>query len=192
MTETERIVKFLNQLHERYLESLRRILRGPVKNALFRICGPEYAAPPFLPPSLFAKFVTPYDGQYIQMIKEAGGWPRLHIHGRIAEVLAEIQKMGPDAIDPIEPPPDGDIDLAILKNNIGGQICLMGGIELKHLEARDGEFVEQHVRELILAGKPGGRFVIMPTAAPINIPLSPKTEANYFRWIEAALEAGQY
>ena len=192
MTETEGIVKALDQLHERYLESLRRILRGPVKNALFRICGPEYAAPPFLPPSLFAKFVSPYDGQYIQMIKEAGAWPRLHIHGKIAGVLAEVQKMAPDAIDPIEPPPDGDIDVATLKRTIGGQICLMGGIELKHLDARDGEFVEQLVRELILAGKPGGRFVIMPTAAPINIPVSAKTEANYFRWIEVALKAGQY
>jgi hypothetical protein len=32
----------------------------------------------------------------------------------------------------------------------------------------------------------------MPTAAPINIPLAPQTEANYMRFIDTALEMGDY
>jgi hypothetical protein len=32
----------------------------------------------------------------------------------------------------------------------------------------------------------------MPTAAPINLPLNPKTEANYRALIEAGLEFGGY
>jgi len=32
----------------------------------------------------------------------------------------------------------------------------------------------------------------MPTAAPINIPLSPRTEENYLAFIDAALEYGEY
>ena len=192
MVETEVIVRAMDEFHERTVERLKRVLRGPVKNALFRICGPELATPPFLPPELFARFVTPYVSRYVQMIREAGAWPRIHIHGKIGRVLEEIKKIAPAAIDPIEPPPDGDIELISLKREIGGQICLMGGIEPRHLEAGDGNFVEKLVRELMAAGKPGGRFVIMPTAAPIDIPLPPRTEANYFRWIETALEVGKY
>ncbi len=105
-------------------------------------------------------------------------------------MLDEIAAIDPAAIDPIEPPPDGDIDLAELKKRIGGRIVLMGGVELKHLEARDEAFVERLIRDLIAAGKPGGRFAIMPTAGPINIPLAPQTERNYIRFIETALEAG--
>ena len=79
-----------------------------------------------------------------------------------------------------------------MKRAIGGSICLTGGIELKHLEAASARFVEQLVRETMEAGKPGGRFILMPTAAPINVPLSPRTEANYIRFIETALETAAY
>ena len=40
--------------------------------------------------------------------------------------------------------------------------------------------------------KAGGGFVLMPTAAPINLPLSPNTEANYKEFIDAGLEFGGY
>ena len=38
----------------------------------------------------------------------------------------------------------------------------------------------------------GDGFVLMPTAAPINVPLSPRTERNYFAYIEAGLKYGGY
>ena len=192
MTETKTMTAALDQLHGRYVESLRRILTGPVKDVVFRICGPEYATPPYLPPELFRRFVTKYDRVYIDMIRAAAGIPRIHCHGKTARVIDQIAEIGPDALDPIEPPPDGDISVADLKRRIGGRICLTGGIELKHLEAADGDFIAALVRDTLAAGKPGGRFILMPTAAPINVPLSPKTEANYFRFIETALEMAEY
>jgi hypothetical protein len=192
ITETRPIAHALDILHERYRESLRKILKGPVKNAVFRICGPEYATRPYLPPELFRRFVTQYDGEYIRMIQEAGAFARLHSHGKIAGVVDQIREMGPDALDPIEPPPDGDIDLTALKKALGGRICLIGGIELKFLEHAEEDEVERIVRQTMAAGKPGGRFVIMPTAAPINTPLALKTEKNYFRYIETSLETGGY
>ena len=48
------------------------------------------------------------------------------------------------------------------------------------------------VRRVLEAGKPGGRFVIMPTAAPINVPLAEKTEALYRAYIDEALALGAY
>jgi len=192
ITDTDVIGAALDRLHQRYTERLRRILTGPVENVVFRICGPEYATPPYLPPELFRCFVTRYDTEYIRMIREAGGFPRLHSHGKIGRVVDQIAEMAPDALDPIEPPPDGDISIAELKQAVGDHICLTGGIELKFLEAETAEYVESLVRRTMAAGKPGGRFILMPTAAPINIPLSPKTEANYRRFIETALEIGRY
>jgi hypothetical protein len=52
--------------------------------------------------------------------------------------------------------------------------------------------VERAVRECMVAAKPGGRYVIMPTAAPIGVPLARQTEDNYVRFIDTALQCGQY
>lgn len=192
ITETAAISSALDQLHERHREALRRRLSGPVRNVVFRICGPEYATPPYLPPELFRRFVTRYDAEYCAMIRQAGAFPRIHCHGRIGRVIDQIAEMAPDALDPCEPPPDGDIGMAELKAKIGQRVCLTGGIELKHLENATGGQIEQLVRDTMAAGKPGGRFIIMPTAAPINIPLSPRTESNYMRFIDTALQSGRY
>jgi hypothetical protein len=190
--ETEAIEAALDRLHERYTEVLRRTLTGPVQNVVFRICGPEYATPPYLPPELFRRFVTRYDAQYVRMIREAGAFPRIHSHGKIGKVIDQIAEMAPDALDPLEPPPDGDISVDGLKKALGDRICLMGGIELKHLEHADGAVVEDLTRKTMTEGKPGGRFVIMPTAAPINLPLAPRTAENYERFIETALAESAY
>ncbi|MCL2700396.1 MAG: hypothetical protein FWE88_01735 [Phycisphaerae bacterium] len=191
MTETDAFVAAMDRLHEKYVEVLRRTLAGPVKNCLFRIYGPEYATPPFLPPELFAKFVTRYDRVYCRMMREAGVFPRIHSHGKIGRVVEEIRKIDPVAIDPVEPPPDGDITIAQLKRQLP-ELVLCGGLELKHIEAADATFIDALVRDLIAQGKPGGRYIILPTAAPINIPLRQKTAANYRQFIETALEAGRY
>ncbi len=39
---------------------------------------------------------------------------------------------------------------------------------------------------------PGGRFILMPTAAPIHVPFSPKTKESCRRFVEAALTAAAY
>ena len=143
ITETPAMLAAMDQLHERRIQTLQRILAGPVRNAVFRICGPEYATVPYLPPEMFQLFVTRYDGQYIRMIQQAGGFARLHCHGKIARVLDQIIELAPDALDPLEPPPDGDITLAELKHALGDRMCLMGGLELRPLEmSLEDAFVE--------------------------------------------------
>jgi hypothetical protein len=84
------------------------------------------------------------------------------------------------------------MELTELKKQIGDTVCLMGGIELKHLEFCTPQQVEDLTKRTIAAGKPGGRFVIMPTAAPIAIELGKSTEENYLRFIETALAEGKY
>lgn len=188
----ERTRYLLDAIFERQRHHLAGVLRAGVGKAIVRICGPEYATPPFLPPDAFDRFVVPYVRRYVEMIREAGAYARIHCHGCIGQVLGSIASMEPDALDPIEPPPDGDVTLAEVKRRIGDRVCLMGGIELRDLEnVRPGE-MDRIVREALAAAKKGGRYVIMPTAAPINIPLSPRTERNYLEFIDAALRHGAY
>jgi len=69
---------------------------------------------------------------------------------------------------------------------------LMGNVELRDLEGCTAGQVRQIVKRCMEQGKAGGRYVLMPTAAPINVPLSPRTEANYLAYLEAGREYGGY
>lgn len=191
LTETEHFARTVAVLHERLMESLRRRLDANVCE-LYRLCGPEYATPPYLPPELFARLVVPYVREMVDLIHEKGALVRFHCHGKIGQVLDLIAETGADAMDPCEAPPDGDIELADVKRRVGDRICLCGNLQLKLLEHGSREQVVAAVKKCMDSAKAGGRYMILPTAAPINIPLAKKTEENYFAWIDAALEFGEY
>ena len=146
----------------------------------------------YLPPPYFSRFVTPYLKEMTELIHRYGGLARIHSHGRIGKVLDDIISCGADSLDPCEAPPDGDITLRELKAVTSGKMCLFGNIQLKSLEHADTHEIRGIVRVCMDSAKEGGGYVIMPTAAPINIPLSPKTEENYRIFIETALEYGKY
>jgi len=171
-----------------YLDKLLEADFGP----LFRIVGPEYATPPYLDPETFRSFVLEYDKPLCKKIKKAGKYVRVHCHGKIAKVLDLIMELEPDALDPVEPPPDGDITLSEAKRRTQGKVTLFGNIELKYLEHGTRKQVEDLTLQALKEGMPGGRFVIMPTAAPINVPLSKRTEENFLCFIETALRYGSY
>ncbi len=192
VTNEREITYFLDRIHERQMDCLRKILRHNVRDVIFRICGPEYATPPYLPPAYFRKYVTPYLERICRAVREAGGFARVHSHGKIARVLDQVVASGAQGLDPIEPPPDGDIELSEVKRRYGDRLCLFGNIELRELEHSSREKVDALVKRAMDEAKEGGGFVLMPTAAPINVPLSKKTGENYLQYIESGLKYGTY
>jgi len=191
-SEPERFRYLLDVLFEQIRVELRQTLATGIRDCVFRVVGAEYAAPPYLPPGLFEKYVVPYDREMNRAIRESGNWPRLHCHGKIRNVLDLIAATEPAGLDPCEPPNQGDIELDEIKRRIGGRVCLMGNVELRDLEGCTPPQVRQIVKRRMEQGKAGGRYVLMPTAAPINVPLSPRTEANYLAYLEAGREYGGY
>ncbi len=191
VTEPDHFAGTVAAIHERLMVNLRHMLDGGVVD-LYRIVGPEYATPPFLHPDHFREFVVPYVGELVDLVHGRGAMTRIHCHGRINQVLDMIAETGADALDPCEAPPDGDITLAEVKRRTAGRMCLFGNLQLKLLETGTGDEVAAAVRACMDAAKDGGGYIIMPTAAPINTPLSPRTADNYRRFIETAVELGDY
>ena len=153
---------------------------------LWRIYGPEYVTEPFLPAYLFDEYVVKYTGPMVAMIKAHGGFARIHAHGRIGKVLDKIVGMGADAIDPIEPPPHGDVNLKFVRERYGKQMVLFGNIEIADLENLSGEKFRPLVRQAIADGTTGeGRgFVMMTSASPYGREISAQTMRNYEIMIE--------
>ncbi len=159
---------------------------------LYRLVGAEYCTPPYLPPRLFREFVTPYLAEMLTELHAHGCYGRVHCHGKIRHVLDDLCAIGADGIDPVEPPPDGDIPLAEVKARYGDRLVLFGNMELKYLETETPAEIDARVRAMMDNAKANGGFVLMPTAAPINIPLAPRTAENYLAYLAAGEKYGGY
>ena len=191
MTETEHFETVVKEFHRRNMENLKRMIQTAPAD-IYRIYGPEYMCPPYLPPKYFERFMLPYLTEMVSLIHQYGRPVRIHSHGKIGQVIDMIVDTGCDAVDPCEEIPDGDTTLGELKQRVGHKITLFGSMQLKLLENGTPEQVRRETIRMMRAGKPDGRFVIMPTAGPINTPLNPKTERNYQVFIDTALEYGVY
>lgn len=191
MTESEHFKKTLDKIHERNMQNYKRMLDTQAVD-LYRIVGPEYCTPPYLPPYMFDEYVVPYVKDICDLIHSYGKKVRIHSHGKISRVLDGIINTGADAIDPAEDIPDGDISLKDVKKKLQNKMCVFGNIQLKMLENSSEQEVRDYVKYCMDSAKEGYGYVIMPTAAPINIPLSPKTRDNYLAFIDEAVKSGKY
>jgi len=156
---------------------------------LWRIYGPEYVTEPYLPPHLFKEYVVRYTGPMVDTIQKYSGFARIHCHGRIRAVLDYIVEMGAAAIDPIEPPPHGDVELEYVRRKYGKELVLFGNLELADIENMEpGDF--EKVVEKALAdgtGVEGRGFVLLPSSAPNGRKITPRIMANYETMIRLAL-----
>jgi hypothetical protein len=185
------------KLFHRLLEKLsRHIYRRTEETAkgfpghLWRIYGPEYATEPYLPPHLFKEYVVRYTGPMVETIQKYGGFARIHCHGRIRAVLDYIVEMGAAAIDPIEPPPHGDVELEHVRRKYGRELVLFGNLEIADIENMEPNKFEKVVEKTLEDGTSGeGKgFVLMPSSAPNGRKITPRMMANYETMVRLATD----
>lgn len=184
------ILELMDFFHERILNYLRHLLKeGAV--ALYRIVGPEYATPPYLHPREFDRLVTSYDVDLVDLLHRYEGYARLHSHGRVKRVLGSFKEMEVDAVDPLEPPPDGDIELSEARKILGREVTLIGNIEERLFEVGSKGDIEKAVRKAIEEGAYDGSFILCPTAMPLTTPLSKRIQENIIFYIDCGLKYGR-
>jgi len=184
---TERTL--FHQLLERFASTLlpkTEAVARALPGRLWRIYGPEYASPPFLPSHLFREYVCRYVTPMIEAIHRHGGYARIHSHGNLKAILDDIAGMGPDGLDPIEPPPQGDVELAYVRERYGNDIVLFGNLEASDIENLPTDQFSERIKRAIDEGTSGtGRgFVLMPSACPCGRELSPLALKNYQKIVE--------
>jgi hypothetical protein len=179
-TEQDLCHKLLEK-HARYIHKRTEQVAREFPGRLWRIYGPEFASEPFLPPHLFNEYVVSYDKPMVEMIQHYNGFVRLHSHGNLRGILDHMAGMKVDAIDPIEPPPQGDVELEYVRQKYGQQMVLFGNLEISDIENMPSEKFRQLVRRSIKAGTMGeGRgFVLMPSSSPCTREISELTLRNY-------------
>ncbi|MBN1874281.1 MAG: hypothetical protein JXA33_08615 [Anaerolineae bacterium] len=180
----------LLEKHARVLYPMVEQVAREFPGHLWRIYGPEYASVPFLPPRLFEEYVVRYTGPMVDMIQKYGGFARIHCHGRLKHILPYIVAMHPAGLDPIEPPPQGDVMLSDVRREYGAEMVLFGNIEASEIETLSTSTFAARVRQALRDGTEGsGRgFVLMPSSCPYGREISSQVLRNYETMVKLAQE----
>jgi uroporphyrinogen-III decarboxylase len=182
----------LLQKHARHLYARVATVAREFPGHLWRVVGSEYASEPFLPPSLYDAYEVRYTQPIIETIQREGGYARLHSHGRLRHILPYIAGMEVDGLDPIEPPPQGDMALIDVRRHYGETMVLFGNIEASEIENLRPDIFERRVRAALEQGTAGsGRgFVLMPSACPYGREINARVMTNYETMVRLAKAYG--
>ncbi len=192
LTEPELMHRALEHCLAQMLPRITAVAQA-LPGRLWRIYGPEYASPPYLPPYRFEEYVVRYDRPIVEAIQKPGGYARIHSHGRLRQILPHIVATGCAGLDPIEPPPQGDVELEYVRREYGRQLVLFGNLEISDIENLPTPAFRQKVERALREGTAGsGRgFVLMPSACPYGRKLAPLTLRNYETMVECVEACGR-
>ena len=194
VTEFEMIRSLVAFHFERLSANLKGLLDALVPfdvPFLFYTGGPERACPPLLPPKAFKELVTPYQKRLVALIHEYGYPVSLHCHGRVKEVFPYVLESGFDVLEPIEPPPQGNIDLEELRRAADGKMALMGYVQDQEFYSVTEDEMRGRVRAIAeLVGETTG-CICAPTCTPFQHPPTDTYVTNYLAFLDEAEKAGR-
>jgi hypothetical protein len=146
----------------RLLDHARQALAAGVRG-VYGWVGPELCIPPLMSPAHFDRYVTALDKPLIDLIHEGGGHVWVHCHGRMGPVLERFADLGVDVLNPIEPPPMGDLSLEQAFGRVGNRLGLEGNIETHDLMTGTPDALRPKIAAALEAGR-GRRFIFCPSS----------------------------
>lgn len=195
--EAEVMHRFLENANQQVAETV-TALCGAGIGPYFGVTAHEMLIPPWMSPRMFDEYIFPYDKRVNDAIHAGGGRLRAHCHDAVSDILEKFADMGVDALEPVEPPPFGDVDLADAKRRVGHRMMLSGNVPSQEFPTAEPAAVRQWVSEAMEAGKPGGGFTLRTTGGGAST--NAAKDADQMRailkcieaYIDAGLELGQY
>jgi uroporphyrinogen-III decarboxylase len=181
----------IRELVGREFERIKRELTEMVhkidgSDALFYTAGPEIATPPLFSQDVFKQFVTPYQKELVGIIKEAGQLCSVHCHVKVGSVFEEFIEIGADVLEPLEPPPQGDIHLKEALGMSEGRICLMGYLQDQDLYTLSTDEIKKKVEEICRLVDVRTGYIMSSTATPFMFPPPKQFVENYIQFIRSA------
>jgi hypothetical protein len=138
----------------------------------------------------FREYDLPWLKEVTRRTKAAGVLTHLHVCGRSREIVELVHAhTDVDVMEPIEPPPGGNVDLAEAKRRFGDKLALKGNLNTFKLLTYGtvAEVREAAKRCLEAAMEGGGFWLATGDQTPANAP-----EENLVAVIETAREYGRY
>lgn len=156
------ILEAIDVFARRLIDHARAAVDAGIRG-VFAWVGPELCIPPLMSPAHFDRYVAAFDKPLIDTIHEAGGHAWVHCHGRMGPVLEKFVDMGVDVLNPIEPPPMGDITLAEAFRRVNDRMGLEGNLETHDFMSGTTELLAPKIHEALRLGN-GHRFILCPSS----------------------------
>ncbi|MFB3880922.1 MAG: uroporphyrinogen decarboxylase family protein [Armatimonadota bacterium] len=112
---------------------------------------------PFMSPSQFSEFVTPYLAKLIAGYRAMGFYAVKHTDGNIMPILDQLVQAGPHALHSLDP--QGGVDIAEVKRLCGDRVCLIGNVSCALLDTGTDDECIESARYCLRHGMPGGGYV---------------------------------
>ncbi|MCU0786547.1 MAG: hypothetical protein MUF81_21380 [Verrucomicrobia bacterium] len=110
--------------------------------------------------NFFRQFVQPHEQKLLDAIHAARGFSVYHNCGFARALYDNYRELGMTVWETVSEPPRGDNRLAEAKQLLGDRICLLGNLDqVDFLKRATPAEVAARTRELVRAGKPGGRYI---------------------------------
>jgi uroporphyrinogen-III decarboxylase len=117
----------------------------------------------FLGKRNYDRFILPFERRYIEFVQRNGIPAMYHNCGEIMNLAESYVELGARIVEPFSPPPLGDADLAAAKRIVAGRYVILSGIDqVNVLQKGTVEDVKRATARTMLAGKPGGKFIMQP------------------------------
>jgi uroporphyrinogen decarboxylase len=112
---------------------------------------------PFLSPTQFSEYVTPYLYRLIQGYREMGFYVVKHTDGNVMPIIGQLVECRPHALHSLDP--QAGVDIAEVKRKYGREICLIGNVNCGLLQTGTEEEVIESARYALRYGMPGGGYI---------------------------------
>jgi len=157
-----------------WVSSLLSILQRPklaflrsARGAAFDLVelGGGDASSTVISPSIFDRFVAPFDQPLIAAAHDAGLRTVYHTCGGMMPLLERIADMGPDAMETFTPPAmGGDTRMAEAKRRVGARVCMIGGFDqVNDFTGCPPGQTRRAVRRLFEEAGGGGGYILAPS-----------------------------
>lgn len=160
---------------------------------VFGWVGPELCIPPLMSLHDFDEFVLAFDAPLCARIHDGGGRVWVHCHGRMRALLERFVEMGTDVLNPVEPPPMGDVTLPEAFDIVGNRMALEGNIETHDLMTAEPDVLAATIHDAVRTGSGDGRrFILCPTSGYMEDPIpSPRLIENLLVFIDEGVRTAE-
>lgn len=112
---------------------------------------------PFMSPSQFSEFVTPYLARLIRGYRDMGFYTIKHTDGNIMPIVDQLVQANPHALHSLDP--QAGVDIAEVKRLYGSKVCLIGNVNCGLLDTGTEEEARDSARYALESGMPGGGYI---------------------------------
>lgn len=112
---------------------------------------------PFLSPSMFSEYITPYLAKLIKGYRDMGYYTIKHTDGNIMPIIDQLVQANPHALHSIDP--QAGVDIKIVKQLYGDRVCLIGNVNCGLMQTGTDDEVAASVRYALQNGMPGGGYI---------------------------------